>query len=246
MTPAIRNCWQQPKPRANDVKRVHILALCLVASGFASSAFVMRKTYLLTPSVTEDTGWRRLLPAPPLNNSAADRADMDTVKFYQTQVDSPRWEQARADVSFDVFQAYGTLLGPDFTAAKNPQVAELIDYAQLQLSRASAASKAAFMRPRPYVTEPSLKLCGEDAPDNTSYPSGHAAWGWLSARIISDIYPSQLASLTARGKDYGLSRVVCGFHYPTDVVAGQEMGRIVYDGLQEDPTYKRLFARTQR
>jgi acid phosphatase (class A) len=228
------------------VRRVFALALVVVATVIASGTWFVQSTYLFTPSVTEETGWRRLLPPPPLRGSDADIADMAAVKSYQSQVGSPRWEQAKADISFDVFQAYSVILGPEFTPRHEPDLVELFRYAQFQLNGASTTAKMVFMRPRPYVTDSKLLICSKDAPENTSYPSGHAAWGWLSARILSDLKPAQKVALLARGEDFGLSRVVCGFHYPSDVDAGREMGRIVYDGLQEDSTYKQLFARARR
>jgi acid phosphatase (class A) len=224
------------------VKRVAILSLCLAGAVVISATLLVRGTHLLAPNVTQDANWHTLLPPPPPAKSDADIADMAEIKRYQSQRNSPRWQQAKADISFDIFVAYHGVLGDDFTPSDQPKVAALMHYAQVQLSRASSASKAAFMRPRPYVTDPTLVLCSEDAPKNTSYPSGHAAWGWLSARIMADIYPAHRSSLMARGEDFGLSRVICGFHYPSDVVAGRDMGREVYDALQNDQTFQRLYA----
>jgi acid phosphatase (class A) len=227
---------------ADGRRRIKVLATALVVSLVLSGTFIAFRTSLFVPKLTKGYDWSFLLPPPPKQGGAKDRADMATLKRFQSQTGSPRWQQAQRDINFDVFPAYQSVLGPNFTAKNRPEIAALIDYAAVQLNQASADSKATFMRPRPYVSDPSLRLCTTEAPQNTSYPSGHAGWGWLSARIIAQIETKQAAAILARGRDYGDSRVICGVHYPSDVEAGRALGEVVFKALERDEQYQRLLA----
>jgi acid phosphatase (class A) len=79
-------------------------------------------------------------------------------------------------------------------------------------------------RRRPFVDFPNLPKCPlvYDALGSTgSYPSGHAILGWLWGSILAETAPEFADALLARGIAFGDSRVVCGFHYPSDIVAGR-------------------------
>ncbi len=58
-------------------------------------------------------------------------------------------------------------------------------------------------------------------PGTGSYPSGHATIGTLWAGILTEILPERAPGILKRGYEFGESRVVCGFHYPSDVQAGR-------------------------
>ncbi len=42
----------------------------------------------------------------------------------------------------------------------------------------------------------------------------------------------------ARGFDFGQSRVVCGFHYPSEVNAGRLMGTVMFARLMQNPAFR--------
>jgi acid phosphatase (class A) len=223
-----------------------IVTYCLWLAIGAWVVWQMHQSHRFARSVTSGYDWKIRLPPPPASGSSGDQADLAAVKSYQVQYGGVRWQQASRDVSFDVFQAYGPVLGIGFLKSERPEVADLFDYAQVQLGHASASSKATFLRPRPYVVDASVRFCTKDALHDTSYPSGHAGWGWLSARILAQIEPAKAEAIFARGRDYGLSRVVCGVHYPTDVLAGQRLGEIVFKALENDQKYQHLLEKARK
>jgi acid phosphatase (class A) len=55
--------------------------------------------------------------------------------------------------------------------------------------------------------------------------------GSFLGRVLAEIVPAQREVLEKRGLAYGWSRVVCGFHYPTDVEAGRKIGIVVAETL---------------
>jgi len=54
---------------------------------------------------------------------------------------------------------------------------------------------------------------------------------------LTEIVPAQHEVLEKRGLAYGWSRVVCGFHYPTDVEAGRIIGISVAEILLSKPAF---------
>jgi acid phosphatase (class A) len=54
-----------------------------------------------------------------------------------------------------------------------------------------------------------------------SYPSGHAAAGWLYALLLAEIDTEHADAIIRRGRAFGESRVVCGVHYLSDIEGGR-------------------------
>jgi acid phosphatase (class A) len=71
-----------------------------------------------------------------------------------------------------------------------------------------------------------------------SYPSGHSAFGWAWALILSEISPEQTDALLARGLAFGQSRVICGVHWQSDVIEGRLIGAGTVARLHADPAFR--------
>ena len=81
-----------------------------------------------------------------------------------------------------------------------------------------------FARPRPYLLystlQPALPL-----PSGPSYPSTNAVLGVVFAQIIGQWDKADLQALRNTGGLLGTDRVLGGVHYPSDVQAGQRLGK---------------------
>lgn len=214
---------------------------CATASKVGASASVAR-AYYSAPTTSTGYDWTVVLAPAPVSGSTIDRVDMEMVASFQALQGTPRWAQATSDASLDMITVYGEILGPDFKIAKRPELVALLAYAGRQFSVASNESKSAFPRPRPFLADPNLKTCVPLPVAGSSYPSGHAGWGWLSAQILARVTPIHTSALLARGREYGLSRVVCAVHYPTDIEAGRYLADAVLARLDNDGEYQRLLA----
>ncbi len=60
--------------------------------------------------------------------------------------------------------------------------------------------------------------------DQFSFPSGHTAAAFLFACLILNFYPIFAAPAFIWACAIGMSRVLLGVHYPTDLVAGAALG----------------------
>lgn len=106
------------------------------------------------------------------------------------------------------------------------------------------ALKVAFHLPRPYWVSPEVRALGSHS--SFGLPSAHAQgavtfWGLIAA----DVRQTWL-SLVAVAMIFliGVSRVVLGVHFPTDVLAGWAIGVIVLLGflVLEEPVGRRVAA----
>ena len=216
------------------------LSGCATTTKLGAAASIAR-TYVSAGAST-GTDWTQVLPPFAVAGSQAASTDMEIVRGYQSLHGSARWTQATNDASLNMFDVYKVALGPDFTLSKRPEIAALWAYAGRQFSVASNEAKSPFPRPRPFLADPSIKICTDHPPAGSSYPSGHAGWGWLSALILARVEPTYTSVILARGRDYGLSRAVCGVHYPSDLEAGRMVADAVLARLDNDGEYVRLLA----
>lgn len=128
-------------------------------------------------------------------------------------------------------------MGPGFDLAKLPATAKLMGDVRREEKAAADKAKAFFKRKRPWIADASLQSCSRDDEPLSSYPSGHATMGYSMALVLADIAPQNAQALLARAQDYADSRLVCGMHVGTDIVAGQALGTAVALELLRNPTF---------
>jgi acid phosphatase (class A) len=111
------------------------------------------------------------------------------------------------------------------------------------------AAKNAYVRTRPYVVDRNVLQCDDPGPNNgasPSYPSGHAGMGWGWALALAELIPSKADAIVLRGFDFGQSRIICGFHYPTDIEAGRLAASAVMARLHAEASFMRDMAAAKR
>ncbi len=76
--------------------------------------------------------------------------------------------------------------------------------------------KYLIMRPRPGI--------GSLTPLTPSFPSGHATLAFGTAVVLSDRFENLKTLFLSLASIVGLTRVILGVHYPSDVIVGMMIG----------------------
>jgi acid phosphatase (class A) len=168
------------------------------------------------------------LPPPPAPESVLGTADLAVYRTTRALEGSARWQLAAHDADIaqaDLFRDFKCSLGVDLGAVQAPAVTRFITRASADLFPLIGASKDYYKRPRPYLVEkaPLCVVPSEELTRGGSYPSGHAAAGWLYALLLAETAPDHASAILARGRAFGESRVVCGVHYLSDIEGGRTL-----------------------
>lgn len=232
--------------------RKPIVVLTLAVFGGAAGAVLAQSAQKVAPSWVS-SGYlsadrlpddRALLPPPPAVGSNALKRDRAAERRAVALHGTARWELAKVDA--DIFGpdaantmscAAGFMIGPGTT----PKLNALLRRTMSDLGRASAASKAKYNRPRPFVGN-GQPTCTPDQEEvlrgNGSYPSGHASIGSGWGLILADVVPKRRRELRARGVAFADSRRICNVHFRSDIEAGERLATAVVARLREDPAYR--------
>jgi acid phosphatase (class A) len=176
-----------------------------------------------------DIDWASILPGPPADDSEQHQAEVAQMLELQNRRTATDVIRCRGEVDL-TFNAFADVLGDNFKERLLPQTAALLAQAQVDTHVILTDAKKNWHRARPQKADPRIHPCVK-LETNGSYPSGHAAQGIIWATILAEIYPLQREQLMARGQEIGEDRVMGGVHYPTDVQAGQELGKAIANKL---------------
>ena len=184
------------------------------------------------------------VPPPVTAGSSAAADDQRESLRWTALEDSDRWRLAQTHAEVRpalAVQHFDCPLNTRLAEAPTPALVRLLSRSLRDASVASNAAKAVGFRPRPVAEDPQRRACirVDDAlRSSASHPSGHATVGALWGRIMAEVAPDQAESLIRIGDEIGVSRVVCGLHYPSDVAAGQDLGEALFAAIRETPDYQ--------
>lgn len=218
------------------MKLVRLIAATILVVSASQGPAAAKGPGLIGPGDVE--GVVSTLKGPPAKGSDVDRADLERLKVLQAasaskaSIDAAYGDRKETLAGF----AKGTGIGLDKRGA--PKTAKLIKLVATEVEAVLSDVKQRWSRERPFAVEAQLLRC-PGKPSSNSYPSSHAAFGAAAAVVLAELSPRNAAQLQARGVSYGESRLVCGYHYPSDVEAGRAVGAAVGKALLASPAFKR-------
>lgn len=199
---------------------------------------------------------KAILPPSPDTIGPIFALDLELAINVFPKADAERKAQAVQDASndFSVNQPFKEIIGFEISQDSTPILYQLILRSILDANASTDQAKNAYQRVRPFVylgihdekpDDTCTPLDEGYLRDNGSYPSGHAAMGWIYALIMTEIFPDLSAELLARGIDFGTSRNICNAHWYSDVLAGRLMGAATLAVLHNDLSWKKDFVRAR-
>jgi acid phosphatase (class A) len=193
-----------------------------------------------------------LLPPPPAPGSAAQTADDEARKAALPLRESARWKLATRDADYKsphAVDAFACAIGVTISPEATPHLYILLRRSLIDAGVATFKAKNAYNRTRPFVAAHDDTICSpEEAAflsKNGSYPSGHSAYGWAWALILTEMIPDKADAIMQRGYQFGQSRVQCGVHWQSDVSAGRVVGAAVVAQLHANPDFITEFRAAQ-
>lgn len=193
-----------------------------------------------------------LLPGPPEPGSILFLYDKERYDWGKLQRDTPRGDQAASDANVEangVPEAFSEAFGIEISENTTPEVLKLVigmreDAGDL----ATRDAKRHYMRVRPFAFF-GENTCNtrqqEELSTNGSYPSGHTAIGWATALVLAELNPDRQNEILKRGYEMGESRVICGYHYQSDVDAARLVAAGVVARLHADPGFRAQLERAR-
>jgi len=190
---------------------------------------------LLEPSQVDAS---RLLPPPPAVGSTEEKAEFDELKAIAARSTPDQRAIAKHDAEDETPDIFNAAIG--FDIATRPQTFKLLDMVVKEEDGDSKAAKAFFHRERPYSADPSLKTCTPVKPGKapTSYPSGHSSLAFSMGVVLASLLPEKSQAILARSAEYAEHRLVCGVHFRSDIVAGQQFGTVLALRLMQNTQFQ--------
>lgn len=179
----------------------------------------------------------RITGLPPAPASQALQDDLAILRWLQAnrtpQMVAGTWMTLGRDS--DVFSP---ALGVDMSKATPTIEAGLRQFLAL-VDAAADQIKRRVGRPRPYDSHSDLRPC---LPPEAgfSFPSGHSSWYTAAALLLADLVPERRQRLEEMGRHGASNRVMCGVHYPSDVLAAQRFARAAVDQILASPQWQRF------
>lgn len=216
-------------------------ALALVPPGHDAST--KPDLYFLTNAQAIDS--LALLPPPPEIGSIAFLNDQAMYEQGRLLRSTARGKLAEEDANLSgggVANAFSGAFGSPITEKDSPQLHHLLtNMIEDAGDLATRGAKEKYMRIRPFAFY-GVPTCNTKEQDklskNGSYPSGHTSIGWATALVLAEINPQHQNAILKRGFELGQSRVICGYHWQSDVDAARVVGSAVVATLHTNAAFQ--------
>jgi putative acid phosphatase len=194
-----------------------------------------------------------LLPPPPQPGSILFLNDQAQYQWGLMQRRTPRGDQAVTDARVDgagVPNAFSEAFGVKISKENTPEIFKLVvNMREDAGDLATRAAKEHYMRIRPFAFYEKTTCNPEQQQElstNGSYPSGHTAIGWATALVLAEINVDRQNEILKRGYEMGQSRVICGYHFQSDVDAARLVASAVVARLHANEAFTAQLAKAKK
>lgn len=165
-----------------------------------------------------------ILPPPPSKNDLEFKNDIAKYREYKLLRNTSRGYEAIQDCELEyggLQKSFSKAFGIEINKENTPILYDILSNIIVDAGKSAVFKiKQYYKRERPYVyfnentcNDKEFKLLL----NNGSYISGHAVLGWTTALILSEINPEKQTQLLKKGYEFGQSRVICGYHWQSDI-----------------------------
>jgi acid phosphatase (class A) len=187
----------------------------------------------------------RFVPPPPADGSADTKAEFAELRAIAARSSPQELAAAARDARDEKPDLFNSTVGFDISAL--PETNKLLMMVVEEEGADVKAAKKYFHRVRPYSADPTIKTCEPVKPGKAanSYPSGHASLAFSTGVVLAALLPAKSQAILARASEYAEHRLVCGVHFRSDIVAGQQYGTIVALKLMDNPAFQAQMAKAR-
>ena len=194
----------------------------------------------------------RILDAPVTSESARYYGDVAAYWLAKAERNTERGRQAIADADGSVdalLRGFSEAAGVKLSVTATPHTAALLAWTwnTLLVEAERLKAKTAF-RERPFVRFGEPSLIPEDEAEgatSSSYPSAGATVGWGMALVLTELLPARQNEILKYGYEYGHSRVIAGYHFASDVLAGRLLAACALARMHNDPVFRDLLEKAR-
>jgi membrane-associated phospholipid phosphatase len=148
--------------------------------------------------------------------AARNQADVTQIRFWDAGAPGYRWMQLTEQLA--VSKGLATPL--------QTRALSLVATAIYDATIAAWDSKYAYNRQHPAELDSSVSTVVM-ASASPSYPSEHAVTAAAAAAVLAYLFPDQTAAVDGMADQAGWSRIIAGVAFPSDVIAGMDLGHQV-------------------
>ena len=181
-----------------------------------------------------------VLPPPPAPGSEEEKAEVVAMHTLIDNASPARKAQAKADAELEDPSIFDGVVGAKLESL--PATWALLKLVQNEGDVAADLSKVKFGRKRPFAVDSTLPNCDATKVPVRSYPSGHSTLAYSVGLMLAELMPQKAPAILGYARDYALSRVVCGVHFPSDTDASHTLGSMVTLRLLLEPAVAQRIA----
>lgn len=220
---------KQMRQRLRDFLCLSAMTVTICAAQGVEPAAGTWKTFVIS------SGRDFRVPPPP--GEAETRAELAWLRSFSSNPDPVVARQVRFwDAGAPAYRWIDMLVKRQNAAQPmTPFPHRVFTYVALAMHDATVAaweSKYFYQRPRPSQLDPEIGA-RVAVPDSPSYPSEHAAAAGAAAAVLAALLPSEATQFRSLAEEAARSRLYAGVQYPSDYLAGLELGRRVAEQVVE-------------